>query len=664
MRCKHILKFLTLAAAAFQVWATPGDFDPAWTGTCRPPVKMLDTPSSVLISEEGKAYVIFPGIVQACLPDGTTDTAFAGYGFGVYYPPGGATAGVAALLDAAGRIVRPAVTLDPATSLHTGIGVIRIRADGYPDEAFGVYAGRHVALPASDISAIVARDSGGFVVAGNTAEPSGMPFVVAFDTAGSLDPTFGQGGRAPLSASAVPLDRIEAMGPLDDGSLVLTGAVRMPGARPHTAFAAVRLMPNGLLDRSFGDEGTMRIDVRPPFDSTGLALMEQSGGRLVAAVSVKGPESSRLLLVRLMHDGSLDRTFGRGGFASTELTGTTSVQMHELVEDYFVVVSTGGGHAFISSYLPNGAIDQPFGVGGRRELPKLGSGRVGSALQPDYKVVISSSLIVATVDRLLLRGRRMAVNFSSSRNPAPAGEPIQLMANGSAIGGSVTFLADGVPIAGCAPAPTLVWKGGYWSRCTYVPTSVGVYRITARMDEQYNVSGTSLPLLQVVSAPGTDAAVAFYHAAYDHYFVTTLPEEVQALDASAQLGWIRTGDVFSVWPAGSPEHAEVCRFWTNQTFAPKSSHFYTPYPSECASVSTRPDWTYEGVVMAFDLPTAQGTCQTGTKPLYRMFNNGQGGAPNHRYFTDSALRDEMAYRGWTAEGIGPDVVFACVPATQ
>jgi hypothetical protein len=57
-----------------------------------------------------------------------------------------------------------------------------------------------------------------------------------------------------------------------------------------------------------------------------------------------------------------------------------------------------------------------------------------------------------------------------------------------------------------------------------------------------------------------------------------------------------------------------------------------------------------------------GTCPDENRPLYRLYNNGQGGAPNHRYTIDSAIRSDMIAAGWIPEGNGADGVFACVPA--
>jgi hypothetical protein len=47
--------------------------------------------------------------------------------------------------------------------------------------------------------------------------------------------------------------------------------------------------------------------------------------------------------------------------------------------------------------------------------------------------------------------------------------------------------------------------------------------------------------------------------------------------------------------------------------------------------------------------------------VFRLYNNGQGGAPNHRYTTDAAVRAAMIAAGWAPEGYGPQGVALCSP---
>ena len=161
-------------------------------------------------------------------------------------------------------------------------------------------------------------------------------------------------------------------------------------------------------------------------------------------------------------------------------------------------------------------------------------------------------------------------------------------------------------------------------------------------------------------------AVEYYYRSFDHYFLTTLPQEIAALDAGAFPGWMRTGKSFQTYGL-DPAAASVCRFWSGQTFTPKSSHFYTPYTSECAYLKQQGVWQYEGDVFGLGLPAGppgQGTCGTATQPLYRAYNNGMSGAPNHRYTTDPAVLDAMVAQGWSMEGEAATRVFACVPLSE
>ena len=61
------------------------------------------------------------------------------------------------------------------------------------------------------------------------------------------------------------------------------------------------------------------------------------------------------------------------------------------------------------------------------------------------------------------------------------------------------------------------------------------------------------------------------------------------------------------------------------------------------------------------LTGATGNCPAKTAALYRVYNNGMDGAPNHRYTSDPAIRAFMIAHGWVAEGNGPDLIFACTP---
>lgn len=152
------------------------------------------------------------------------------------------------------------------------------------------------------------------------------------------------------------------------------------------------------------------------------------------------------------------------------------------------------------------------------------------------------------------------------------------------------------------------------------------------------------------SAPSLVDVVEFYHAAFDHYFVTGDAAEIAKLDAGVFTGWARTGYHFNAYAPGDQRAAAapVCRFFST-AFGPKSSHFITPFADECAAVQKNPDWLLESAEV-FRLPTPDGACGAGFATIDRFYNNGRGGAPNHRYTIDAAARAQMLAQGWTLEG--------------
>jgi hypothetical protein len=177
-----------------------------------------------------------------------------------------------------------------------------------------------------------------------------------------------------------------------------------------------------------------------------------------------------------------------------------------------------------------------------------------------------------------------------------------------------------------------------------------------------NFAGQTATVPLVPSADQVGQAVEYYYADWDYYFETSFPDEQAVLDGGAFGGvWKRTGQKFNVWTKGSATTPGACRFFST-SFAPKSSHFYTPSPEECASVKVNPDWQFEAIAFYVRLMDADGNCQGGTIPLYRLYNNGMGGAPNHRYTTDINIFNQMTALGWVFEGNGNTKTFACVPA--
>jgi hypothetical protein len=69
-------------------------------------------------------------------------------------------------------------------------------------------------------------------------------------------------------------------------------------------------------------------------------------------------------------------------------------------------------------------------------------------------------------------------------------------------------------------------------------------------------------------------AIEFYHAGFDHYFVTQLAAEIDALDSGQTAGWTRTGRGFAIFTGSPPgTFSPVCRFYIPPEHG--DSHFFS-----------------------------------------------------------------------------------------
>lgn len=161
------------------------------------------------------------------------------------------------------------------------------------------------------------------------------------------------------------------------------------------------------------------------------------------------------------------------------------------------------------------------------------------------------------------------------------------------------------------------------------------------------------------------SAIEYYRPAADHYFVTTIADEINLLDSGKLAGWVRTGDTLDVFASSATTPyatSPVCRLY-GRPEAGLDTHFYSGSRSECQATLDRfpGAWIEESPnvfrIALPDMPT--GACPIETEPIYRVFNNRTDA--NHRYIKSFSVRTEMIGKGWIGEGYGPYGVAMCTP---
>jgi uncharacterized delta-60 repeat protein len=481
--------------------------------------------------------------------------------------------------------------------------------------------------------------------------------VARFNVDGTLDTTFGSGGIG-LTDPVGDGNVTSTMILLPDGKLLAGGATFPLLIGNQLAFA--RFMQDGSADRSFGQGGVVTTMI----DGLPQTLLPQSDGSVVVvAVIDAGPAASqalpKTLLVRLLPTGGLDPSFGEGGSITLQFDGLSTWPSKAVLEpDGRILLALRHGSQFtLMRLFPSGTADGSFGNAGKVVAqvgePDSASQAEDIALQADGKI-----LVVGTVEQAggPLGFRRIAVarfNPDGSLDPffAPGGVTLAWSKFG-AEGSSLVIQPGGrIVVSGAVEDPPYFYccdlGGGAWlqNKSLAVFGFIGGDAAFARPTRQAK-------------------AIEYYHSGFDHYFVTANAYEVAVLDTDPVLSaaWMRTGLAFRVYSEGAAAGlSPVCRFFSGASFAPKSSHFYTPYSSECGALMTSPVWLYEGVVFYLQLPNDHALCPEEAAPLYRLYNDGQGGAPNHRYTTSGAVFDQMIGKGWIFEGDAQTRVFACVP---
>jgi len=181
-----------------------------------------------------------------------------------------------------------------------------VYATGVLDPAFGTNG--RVTTSIGDYAraaAVVIQPDGKIVVVGSVNQNSTDtdPVIVRYNSDGSLDTSFGNGGivRTPISPNR---DYFLAAALQPDGKIIAVGSTR-PLATSNDDFLAVRYNQNGTLDASFGTNGIVTMN-----RGSSNSVAVQSDGKIV--VAERGSSVFRLNA----DDGSVDKSFADNGFLS------------------------------------------------------------------------------------------------------------------------------------------------------------------------------------------------------------------------------------------------------------------------------------------------------------------------------------------------------------
>jgi uncharacterized delta-60 repeat protein len=341
---------------------------------------------------------------------GNLDPAFGGDGF--VSPPIEVRA---ADLQADGKLV-VAGRFHPFPSAAV-FGLARFNADGSLDASFGnngmvttdfdpVDRGAGNAFGTNFANAVHVLPDGKILAIGYVYLSSNKVCIARYNTDGSLDTTFGDGGMV-LSSLTVNNTVYDAL-IQPDGKIVVVGGFDHTG--PYPGLSGVgRFNADGTPDTTFGTGGLAANDLSPGFE-TFYAGALQPDGKIVAV----GTAGYGKVIVRYNADGTLDRTFNRTGilyesFAAEGQVGFGDFREVAVQADGRIVVSGAFADGYnrvyfdLARYNPNGAPDPTFGGTGKVVLDVPGRDSSGNALTLDPLGKIVAAGVVGGVGSIVTR---------------------------------------------------------------------------------------------------------------------------------------------------------------------------------------------------------------------------------------------------------------------
>jgi uncharacterized delta-60 repeat protein len=200
--------------------------------------------------------------------------------------------------------------------------------------------------------------------------------------AGSLDNTFGTGGIATTPGVSVGCNPC-GLAIQSDGKILVSGGGTTSKGFPEVAVA--RFNTNGTLDGTFGTGGIVTT-AEEDLSGGAFAMALQPDGRIVVATT----NDLALQVIRYNPNGSLDTTFGSGGFASTR--PFSRIFLSQGITGGIAVEPNGdillAAQGVATRLLPNGTVDSSFGTDGAVELV---SGALNLVLLPGGQFLVGNT---------------------------------------------------------------------------------------------------------------------------------------------------------------------------------------------------------------------------------------------------------------------------------
>src|SRR6266550_537939 len=329
-------------------------------------VKVQSDGKTVVVGQSG-VYPLFHSALTRYNRNGTLDRTFGTGGKVVAALDSGGDGSTAVTFQTDGKIVTAGSVIH--NNFVLAFVTARFNSDGSLDQTFGTNGSVQTTFgdAAAEGNDVVLQGDGKIIVVGFTGAGSYSSFnnfaLVRFNSDGSLDQSFGVGGKVKSARGVATSAALQADGKILVGGTYDTGS--------SNGFMVARYNSNGTLDGSFGTAGVTKTAIGSgEAFSFGIGLL--SDGRIVLGGYSATTQDHDLTVACYNSNGTLDQTFGSGGIATTDFSGGTDDIAYALAvqRDNKIVLGGRSGDypSFtfaLARYTSTGQLDQTFGTGGK-----------------------------------------------------------------------------------------------------------------------------------------------------------------------------------------------------------------------------------------------------------------------------------------------------------
>ncbi len=302
-----------------------------------------------------------------------------------------------------GKVVQVGVSRDGFTNTPEEIALVRFTADGILDTSFGTngIARLNVGGGIQHLgSAVAIQADGKILAAGGTFIGSNYDIaMLRYDTAGVLDPEFGNAGVIIIDLGGSQSLRDIAF--QSDGKIIAVGETIVGG---NNRFLVMRLTTAGVLDTSFGTNGAVieSFSVNTVQFARSVALLNDDS-IIVAGTGITPAGVGTISMLKLTANGALDTSFNSSGKLAVTYdanSAAASVAVDSagrfLVGGYSSPTGSSNDDNFLVLRVnPNGSLDGTFGD----------QGIVRTVFAAPYTLgTIISTLILQDDGRILVAG--------------------------------------------------------------------------------------------------------------------------------------------------------------------------------------------------------------------------------------------------------------------